>query len=344
MSFTRATLIFLGSLIFSALLWTYVRLSAAYEADVDLPVRLLSPKGYALESGLPERLHARVRGAGWQILLMDFTKNGAFRFDLTERALAILTPAKGTAQEPRGSITLHSDEITLAASMPTELRVLKVEPDSLSLQFSPAAEKRVPIVSRLAVTPAQGYAIVGSDEVRPQTVRVIGARDVLDSLKAVPTETVEIGSVKESVDRIVALSDTLSNLITIPDAPKVRVRIGVQAVGERTVAGVPVVIDAVPPDREVIVIPSTASVTLRGGVERLARVEPGSVHVHIPYDAHLFDTARTLEPKVEVPQGMSFLTTEPARFRLIQRRRAVAPTSSTAGVRRTAKGGSHATP
>src|SRR5579863_10332595 len=110
MTLARGILIFLGALIFSVLLWAYVRLSAAYEADVDLPIKLTAPKGYALASGLPERLHSRVRGAGWQILLMNFTKNANFQFDLSERALP-----------PTELVTLHSDEILNSAVLPSEL-------------------------------------------------------------------------------------------------------------------------------------------------------------------------------------------------------------------------------
>ena len=71
---------------------------------MDLPVRVIAPKGYALASGLPSHLHARVRGAGWQIMLMNFTSNANFHFDLTERAVAGLG----------GSLILKSDEIANA--------------------------------------------------------------------------------------------------------------------------------------------------------------------------------------------------------------------------------------
>ena len=98
---------------------------------MDLPTRVIAPKGYALASGLPSHLHTRVRGAGWQIMLMNFTSNSNFHFDLTERAVA------GSG----GSVILKSDEIANAAVLPSELRVIKVEPDSLKLDFSKAARQ-----------------------------------------------------------------------------------------------------------------------------------------------------------------------------------------------------------
>src|SRR5947209_5673333 len=164
MTLFRGIFVFLGALVFSTLLWAYVRLSSAYEADVDLPVKLTPPKGYALASGLPERLHTRVRGAGWQILLMTFAKNADFQFDLADRAVPVAS-----------AVTIHGDEIAHSAILPSEVRVLKVEPDSLQLAFDKSVEKKLPIESRLDVTAASGYTIVGTPLIVPNQVTVIGA-------------------------------------------------------------------------------------------------------------------------------------------------------------------------
>ena len=145
MTLARSIFIFFGALIFSVLLWGYVRLSASSEADRDLPVKLTPPKGFALVSGLPGRLHTRVRGAGWQILLLDFTHNARFNFDLGERAMMA-----------GDSILIHSDELANSAMLPSELHVLKVDPDSLELQFGKALRKVIPVESRLDVQPASG--------------------------------------------------------------------------------------------------------------------------------------------------------------------------------------------
>jgi hypothetical protein len=185
MTLARSIFMFLGALIFSVLLWSYVRLSAAYDADVDLPVKLTAPKGFALASGLPERIHARVRGAGWQILLMDFSKTSGFRFDLSERTML-----------PGDSILIHSDELSNSAILPSELRVLMVEPDSLDLQFGKAVRKVVSIEPRLEVEPGRGYTIVGGPSVTPHAVLVFGAASILDSLSSLPTQSAIVRSAR----------------------------------------------------------------------------------------------------------------------------------------------------
>lgn len=312
MTLARGIFIFLGALIFSGLLWAYVRLSAAYEADVDLPIKLTAPKGYALASGLPQRLHTRVRGAGWQILLMGFTKNSNFQFDLSERALP-----------PEELLTLHTDEIANAAVLPSELRVLKVIPDSLELQFGKAIEKRVSIAARLEVQPARGYTVVGEPVVTPRFLTVIGTANVLDSLAAIPTASDTLLGAKEDVDRPLVITDSLDNYLSIPNTPKISVRVAVQAIGEKRITGIPVTIDALPPQFDLVLIPGSVAVTVRGGVEELAKLPTTAIQAHVMYNPMVLDTARSVAPQLEVPKGLTYLSSDPPTLRFILRKRSM---------------------
>ena len=317
MTLGRSIIVFVVSLIFSALLWSYVRLSSAYEADVDFPIKLTAPKGYALASGLPERLHARVRGAGWQILVMNFVKNADFQFDLSERAVLLNTP-----------FVISPDEITHSARMPSELRILKVDPDSLKLYFSNALEKRVAVKPRINVQPGSGYVLVGQPQISPAFVTIVGARTVLDSLDSISTQTMEVSDAKEDVDMKVDLSDSMASFITVPNAPKIKIHFDIQAVGEKTFNMIPVTIDALPPQYDVMLIPGTTSVTVRGGVDELAKLTSSSIHAHVMYDPMIFDTAHMIAPKIEVPQSITFLSSEPTRLKFIMRRKTPTPNAA----------------
>ncbi len=313
MSLARSILIFFGAFVFSALLWAYVRLSAAYEADVDLPIKLSAPKGFALTSGLPERLHARVRGAGWQIILMSFTKNADFRFDLTDRSVQPATP-----------LVLHSDEIANAAMLPSELRVMKVDPDSLQLQFGKAIEKRLTVVPQLDVVPAKGYTVVGEPQIAPRTVMVTGSQTILDSLNTIPTQVLVASDVKEDVESSLPLSDSLDNFLTIPSS-KIAIHVAVQALGERRMTNIPVTVEALPPQFDVVLIPGAINVMVRGGVQDLAKLSSDAIHAHVSYTPFVFDTAHAVEPIVDLPKGLTFLSSEPSSLRFILRRKPEQP-------------------
>ncbi len=206
MGFGRTVGILIGAMFFALLLWCYVRLSLPYEDDIDLPVLVTAPKGFAIANNIPERLHVHIRGAGWQILVMRFTSNSRFRLDLSDRTI----PAADL-----GALTLHADELAHSVVIPSEVRVLKVSPDSLQFQFTRRSRRRIPVEPRLDVTAAHGYLIVGKPIVTPQFVIVEGAAEIIDSLKFIPTKKIISHGVREDVDQTIELSDSLGNLISV---------------------------------------------------------------------------------------------------------------------------------
>jgi hypothetical protein len=192
------------------------------------------------------------------------------------------------------------------------------------------------------VKPAKGF-VLGMTTITPAHIIVTGAPQVLDSLTAISTSPIEVNNAKEPVDQVVQISDSLENFLTVLNAPKINVHVNVEPVGERTITMVPVAIDALPPEYELLLSPAVVSVTMRGGVDELAKLPPASIHARVVYDPHYFDTAHTAEPKVEVPKEVTYLNSEPRALRFIVRKKS--PILSKEGqapiVRR---GGAHATP
>ena len=207
-------------------------------------------------------------------------------------------------------------------SCQASLRVLKVEPDSLDLQFGKTIEKRIAIAPRLEVIPARGYTIVGEPTATPQTIMAVGTANVLDSLAEIPTQTILVTNAHEDVDRAIPLSDSLDNFIAIPNAQNISVHVSVQAIGERKISGVPIEIDALPPQFDLTLFPGTVTVTVRGGVEELATLTPASRYTRAwSYNPMLLDTAQSLSPNIEVPKGLTYLSTDPPALRFIIRRK-----------------------
>lgn len=296
------------------ILWSYVHLSTPYEADVDLPFNINPPKGLAVSSSVPERLHARIRGAGWQILLMAFTKNSHFELDLVDRDI----------KDPSlTNLIVHNDDLTHAAMLPSDVQLVKVEPDSLEMHFSQPFQKRVPIESRLHLVPSSGYMIVGKPMVTPATVLLQGSHEVLDRIESYPTQTVELRNVNEPVTQMITLSDTLQNVLDVLSNEKIQVKYMVEAIGEKIYQSIPVEVDAVPPEKQMLIFPSTISVALRGGVNELAKLKLSQIHARVTYDAVKFDTTETVKPVIEVPQGIQYLSQEPTQLRFVLRKRSL---------------------
>jgi YbbR domain-containing protein len=312
MGIGRRVLIFLAALFIALLLWTYVHLAGSFEIALDIPISVTSPAGYALAKELPQKITAQVRGPGWRLMLMSFTSKTKFLVDLTNRDASTIVNSR---------YYITSADLSASASLPQDVKLLKIEPDSIELLFAREVTKRVPVVIRLDAEASSGYTIVGDPMIQPSYVTIEGSNIMLDSLAYFPTKPLRLRNLRESVTMQVELADTLHDVITSRSVSAVRVSINVQATGEREMKDIPLNVDAVPPDRELLLIPSTITLSLRGGVDLLAHLDPKDIRAGVVYDVAAFDTLQSIVPTVTVPKGVEVLTIEPNTVKFIVRKR-----------------------
>jgi YbbR domain-containing protein len=303
----------LGAAIFFALLlWSYVHLSSNYEVDMDLPLEITSPTGFAVATELPQRIHARFSGLGWRLFVMDITGKSHFKLDLTER---------DTKDLSTGKFFITKEDLATSSTLPSDVKLIKIVPDSLGVQFSREITKRIPVELRLDVTPATGYTIVGDPLISPVQVTVKGSSIMLDSLRAYPTKVLHVHNARETFTKTLELSDTLKDAITSLSIGSITIRIAVEAIAEQTFKEIPVMIEGAPPDRDILLNPGNISVILRGGVDQLAKLDPMTIHAKVIYDALLFDSVSSVKPLIEIPKGIEVLSTEPKELKFVVRKK-----------------------
>ncbi len=312
MGLARRIGILSAAIFFALLLWSYVHLSSTYEVDMDIPLEIISPTGYAVATELPERIHARFSGIGWRLMLMNFTRNSGFKLDLTERDTKDLTI---------GKFFITKEDLAASSTIASDVKLVKIMPDSLGVQFSREMTKRIPVDLRLDITPANGYAIVGDPLIAPVQITVKGSSVLLDSLRAFPTKILKAHNVRESFTKTLELSDTLKDEITSRSVTTITVHIGIQAIAERTFKDIPISVEALPLNRDLLLNPGSLSVTLRGGVDQLAKLDPMTVHAKVIYDALRFDSLSGIKPVIEAPKGIEVLSTEPAELKFVVRKK-----------------------
>ncbi|HEY6171406.1 MAG TPA: hypothetical protein VIX80_04010, partial [Candidatus Kapabacteria bacterium] len=123
------------------------------------------------------------------------------------------------------------------------------------------------------------------------------------------------------VTRQVELSDSLHDAITSRSVNVISVKIDVQALGERQFADIPIIIEALPPDREMTLIPSSVSVMIRGGVDELAKLDPTKIRASVIYDMASFDTLTSAKPSFILPKGIEFLNADPQSVKFVIRKK-----------------------
>ncbi len=311
MGLARRIGVLIAAIFFAIVLWAYVHLSGTYEVDVDLPLVIKTPAGFAISNPLPEKIHVRLSGPGWRLLMVNATRNSKLKLDLSER----------DSKEFLSTFYITKDELLTNSSLPSDVKLIKMEPDSLGVQFSRESIRRVAIEIRTDIQPAPGYVIVGDPVITPSTVILHGSNILIDSIRSFPTKLLRSRSAHESFTQILELSDTLAEVLTSRSINSVSVRVTIEAVAERVFNDIPVTVEAVPSDRELFLDPSMVSVTVRGGVDQLAKLSHESIKAKIIYDAIKFDSISTLAPQFETPKGIEVLQSQPPQVRFVIRKK-----------------------
>jgi len=114
-------------------------------------------------------------------------------------------------------------------------RAVAVRPSEVLLRFEPRVRRRVPVSAAVELSAAEGYAVVDSPIVQPDSVTVVGAQSEVEGITGLSTETVAFEGLQERVSRDVPvrLPDDAPNVRADPEI--VLVTAEVDSVVERTI-------------------------------------------------------------------------------------------------------------
>jgi YbbR domain-containing protein len=292
---------------FAVLLWISVKLGHQYQTTVVASVDIENlPQGSAVKSSIPRNLRLRLRGDGWQLVPVAMGANLRFPIDLK------------TAPYQNRIITLR--DVTERLSIPMGVQVASMTPDSIVVQLDVYAEKKIRVEPDLKLSFREGYDQIGNAVVAPESVIVGGARSVLEGIHSWRTIPIAQDNVRSPIDIDVPLSDTSG--IRLDFTPEnVHVSVEVQALAEKTFAGIPVEVTDVPSTVEVIVIPPKMDLVIRSGVQTLGALVPESLRVTIGFAEVAADTTGVLVPHVQLPEGVQLVSRRPDRVQYVIRQK-----------------------
>jgi YbbR domain-containing protein len=113
-------------------------------------------------------------------------------------------------------------------NLPRGVKLLRVTPSSISLDIARMTKRVVPIRVDIVGKPPFGYTM-GEIEVSPSTIEVSGPAPQVERLQEIPTETVDLNRMTQSVTRELQLRGPEGELVTY-DLDRVRARIDIQEV------------------------------------------------------------------------------------------------------------------
>lgn len=271
--------VFLIAYFIAISLWLLVNMSKEYSFTINVPLQVT---GYDEEMALvtepPDKARLSVSGEGWNLLA------------LYRNPPAISIPYR------EGEVDI-SEIIQRQIATYTDISVVQVQPPRITLQAEAKGRIRVPISADLDVHLRPQYEIVGRVRVVPDSVTVIGAQSVIDTLRSISTETLRLRNVQNSVEHTVPL--TLPEGLELPDVSEARISFKVT---EFTEGVVRVYMQArnVPEGWEIRFNPSVVSIRYRVPIEHFSEAqEMVPYESFVNYSDILRDTTGVVTPRIE---------------------------------------------
>jgi len=284
------------------ILWIYLNLSYSYSIEVNVPVQVDYSKSQAVSDQLPAELEVTVRGKGWDLMSILMFKQPVYKLDLSK-----------FKQESK---IITSQSISDRLDLPSGVSVVKISPEEIDINLDKYSEKYVRIKSNLVVRTKENYKLIGTPVFSPDSIKIIGANSVLNRIKFIPTESKNLDDVNSNMSGLINLKDTLGNLIKF-EPKSIRYSFNVELAADRSFDDIEISINNIPENKEVLLIPPKANLSLKGGVEQLSKINPSEIKMFIDFSKLEEDTLGYFVPEIQLPIEANIVNITPPKFQYI---------------------------
>jgi len=190
-------------------LWSATQGFRSEEASIELSVQLVAPpRGLVVIGQSAREVNLKISGSRWAV----------------QQARSLDNYAISLEEAGVGEMRYRVQPDLL--DLPRGAKILAHSPSTISVKLDEIIEKPVrvdvPVVGEVPL----GYRLEGT-EVEPTSVLLLGARSVMENLRAVSTETVNLSEIRSTAIREVPLAIGLSHVWPVSDRATVRVRVRV---------------------------------------------------------------------------------------------------------------------
>jgi YbbR domain-containing protein len=288
----------LGSFGLAVFLWLFVVSNNNYSTIINIPieVRNLNERKKAYKKEIPQTAKVRFKGKGRSIiktlLLKDFVKDFKLVIDLDR-----------ISEEYNFYLNDYYNRYPQKVSIPSAFELQYVEviyPDSIYISLDEYMVKNVPIKTKIVINPSPGYIKVDKPSLDSSLVTIAGAKNAIQLIDYIYTVNDTFDNIDIPFNKKVSL-ERINNTLIEYSFLKVNYSQDIQAISERIITGVPVLIKNNLKGLVVRKNPSTVSLTIVGGINYIAKIEPSDIIVSIDFTYLWSPKKQFYEPKIFVP-------------------------------------------
>jgi len=289
--------LFMGAFGLALLLWVFVVSENEYTLVLDLPIEarnLNVQKAHKEE--VPSSASVRLRGTGRDLFKSFLLKNFA--------GFKLVLDLEGISQEYEFILNDYFEKYPQKVVLPLNYNVSFVEviyPNRIKISLDEYSSKLVPVISNLHINPAPGFILVNQHKTIPSNINIAGPKKELALINHVET-------IHDTINGLVSFYKAQTEIESLGRLIKfspniVEISLDIQDISERIIADIPVRVINIPDKFRVFPSPQTVSLTVVGGVKRIAELVPDDIKVIVDFN-NWNHQIQFYEPEVDIPLGI----------------------------------------
>ena len=274
------------------------------------------PARHALTEEVPKNAKVRLRGAGRSLFKTIILKNFISDFKL-------VLDLERISEEYDFILNDYFERYPQKIVIPSSFEVDYVEvvyPNAIHISLDEYKEKTVNLIPNIYLDPAPGYTLVGKPIIEPEKIKIAGSKNIVELINFVKTEADTFNNLTNDFSISIPLNSIRDQLIEY--TPKtVLINQEIQSISERIISEIPVQIINENDALQVFVSPQTVSLTVIGGTDYIASLEPNDIYISVDFN-NWKSQKQFYELQVNIPKDvMKWMDLSPRNIELIVTRK-----------------------
>ena len=291
-------LIFLFFLALSGAFWLLLALNDTYERELRIPVRLVGvPRHVVPTSSVDDTLKVTVRDKGYTLCAYMYGEH-IKRIDIPFQTYI--------RQKGYGQVTQQELTKLIYSELYSSSHVVSVKPDKWEYFYNYGMHKRLPVRLAGGISADASYYLA-KVVFSPDMVDVYGSQRMLDSIKYIYTERLNIRNLKDTIVRDLDLR-SIKGVKCVPS--RVRISVYPDILTEESVE-VPITAQNMPEGKTLRTFPSRVKVIFTVGASIFRTIRLDRIKVIVDYNDLIANPSEKCTLKVSsVPRGVKNAHTE----------------------------------
>jgi len=269
--FTKDILSFLLFLALSSTFWFVHALGKERETNIVVPIRYVGiPINVSITNSPPSEISLNIKDQGLRL------------FDYSKRHITPLTIDLSRVFYQKGEILITPDLLSgrIRRYLKPTTSILDIQPDSILIQYEKLGVKSVPIKLISKIELANQYMLSNNIQLDPDIVTVFGPKRVLDTIKFVRTDLLELKNLNDTSYFRCKLKPIKSVRFSVKHT---KVSVFIEPFTERKVQ-IPVTAVNCPEHMSIRTFPTFVNATYTVGLSQFYTLAPKDIEVYLDFN------------------------------------------------------------